>query len=153
MKHKGRFGDYGGFYVPEVLIPVLEELEDAFYRLKDDEDFKAEMDLLWRDYAGRPTPLYRSGALSKRVGCHVYLKREDLMHGGAHKLNNGLGQGLLAKHMGKQNSLPKPVPASTVLPPRLSELCWAWKSRSLWAQPISSGRCPMFRRCVLWAPR
>ena len=102
MKHKGRFGDFGGFYVPEVLIPVLEELEEAFYRLRDDDDFKAEMDQLSRDYAGRPTPFYRSGALSNRVGCHVYLKREDLMHGGAHKLNNGLGQGLLAKHMGKR---------------------------------------------------
>ncbi|MHC4354508.1 MAG: tryptophan synthase subunit beta, partial [Planctomycetota bacterium] len=76
MKHKGRFGDFGGFYVPEVLIPVLEELEEAFYRLRDDDDFKAEMDQLSRDYAGRPTPLYRSDALSKRVGCHVYLKRE-----------------------------------------------------------------------------
>ena len=102
MKHKGRFGDFGGFYVPEVLIPVLEELEEAFYRLRDDDDFKAEMAQLTRDYAGRPTALYRSGALSKRVGCHVYLKREDQMHGGAHKLNNGLSQGLIAKHMNKR---------------------------------------------------
>ena len=68
MKNRGRFGDYGGFYVPEVLIPVLEELEEAFYRLRDDESFKAEMDQLSRDYAGRPTPLYHSDALSKRVG-------------------------------------------------------------------------------------
>jgi tryptophan synthase beta chain len=102
MKHSGRFGDFGGFYVPEVLIPVLEELEAAFDRFKDDKQFTAELAVLSRDYAGRPTPLYRSPALSDTVGCHVYLKREDLMHGGAHKLNNGLGQGLLAKYMGKK---------------------------------------------------
>jgi tryptophan synthase beta chain len=102
MKHSGRFGDFGGFYVPEVLIPVLEELEEAFDRFKDDDKFTSELAIMSRDYAGRPTPLYRSPALSDTVGCHVYLKREDLMHGGAHKLNNGLGQGLLAKYMGKK---------------------------------------------------
>ena len=101
MKHKGRFGEFGGFYVPEVLIPALEELEQAFDRLRDDAQFVRELADLSRDYGGRPTPLYRSPALSDRVGCHVLLKREDLMHGGAHKLNNALGQGLLAKHMGK----------------------------------------------------
>jgi len=101
MKERGRYGDFGGFYVPEVLIPVLEELESAFLRLREDGDFLAEMAQLTQDYAGRPTALYRSPALSTRAGCPVYLKREDLMHGGAHKLNNGLGQGLLAKHMGK----------------------------------------------------
>jgi tryptophan synthase beta chain len=101
MKHKGRFGEFGGFYVPEVLIPALEELEQAFDRLRHDDPFVRELADLSRDYAGRPTPLYRSPALSDRVGCHVLLKREDLMHGGAHKLNNALGQGLLAQHMGK----------------------------------------------------
>jgi tryptophan synthase beta chain len=102
MKHEGRYGDFGGCYVPEVLIPVLEALEAAFDRFKADDRFTSELALLSRDYAGRPTPLYRSPALSDIVGCHVYLKREDLMHGGAHKLNNGLGQGLLAKYMGKK---------------------------------------------------
>jgi tryptophan synthase beta chain len=102
MKEKGRFGDFGGFYVPEVLIPVLEELEEAFARFHQDKAFQAELDVLWRDYAGRPTPLYLCPSLSERTGCQVFLKREDLMHGGAHKLNNGLGQGLLAKYMGKR---------------------------------------------------
>jgi tryptophan synthase beta chain len=101
MKHKGRFGEFGGFYVPEVLIPVLEELEEAFYRLREDQPFISELQALSRHYGGRPTPLYLSPALSDKVGCRVLLKREDLMHGGAHKLNNGLGQGLLAKYMGK----------------------------------------------------
>ena len=101
MKYKGRFGDYGGFYVPEVLIPVLEELEQAFYRFYEDERFVAELAQLSKDYAGRPSPLYYAERFSEHVGFKVYLKREDLLHGGAHKVNNTLGQGLLAKYMGK----------------------------------------------------
>ncbi len=101
MKYKGRFGDYGGFYVPEVLIPVLEELEEAFYRFYEDERFIAELAQLSKDYVGRPSPLYYARRFSKYVGFKVYLKREDLLHGGAHKANNTLGQGLLAKYMGK----------------------------------------------------
>jgi tryptophan synthase beta chain len=101
MKYKGRFGDYGGFYVPEVLIPVLEELEEAFYRFYEDKRFVAELSQLLRDYAGRPSPLYFAKRFSEYVGFKVYLKREDLLHGGAHKVNNTLGQGLLAKYMGK----------------------------------------------------
>ncbi len=101
MKHKGRFGGYGGFYVPEVLIPALEEMEQAFYRFYQDEKFTAELSELSRTYAGRPSPLYYARRFSEKVGFKVYLKREDLLHGGAHKVNNTLGQGLLAKYMGK----------------------------------------------------
>ena len=101
MKHSGRFGDYGGFYVPEVLIPVLEELEKAFYRFYEDERFVTDLSQLSKDYAGRPTPLYYAERFSDHLGFKVYLKREDLLHGGAHKVNNTLGQGLLAKYMGK----------------------------------------------------
>ncbi len=101
MKYNGRYGDYGGYYVPEVLIPVLEELEEAFLRFYQDETFQAELSELFRDYAGRPSPLYHAKRFSEHVGFQVYLKREDLLHGGAHKINNTLGQGLLAKYMGK----------------------------------------------------
>jgi tryptophan synthase beta chain len=101
MKYKGRFGDYGGFYVPEVLIPALEELEDSFYRFHQDKTFTDELAGLLANYAGRPTPLYYAKRFSEHVGFSVYLKREDLLHGGAHKVNNTLGQGLLAKYMGK----------------------------------------------------
>ena len=101
MKHRGRFGDYGGFYVPEVLIPVLEELEEAFYNFYEDPMFVAELEELSKNYAGRPSPLYYAERFSEYVGFNVYLKREDLLHGGAHKVNNTLGQGLLAKYMGK----------------------------------------------------
>jgi tryptophan synthase beta chain len=101
MKHNGRFGQFGGFYVPEVLIPALEEMEQAFYRYYKDKKFVADLDALSRDYAGRPTPLYYATRFSELVGFKVYIKREDLLHGGAHKVNNCLGQGLLAKYMGK----------------------------------------------------
>ena len=101
MKNNGRFGDFGGFYVPEVLIPALEELEQAFYQFYRDTGFVNELDNLLKNYAGRPTPLYFAKRLSENLGFKVYLKREDLLHGGAHKVNNTLGQGLLAKYMGK----------------------------------------------------
>jgi len=101
MKHKGRYGQFGGFYVPEVLTGVLEELEEGFYRYYKDEKFVAELDTLYKDYAGRETPLYFAKRFSEYVGFNVYIKREDLLHGGAHKVNNALGQVLLAKYMGK----------------------------------------------------
>jgi tryptophan synthase beta chain len=102
MKHDGRFGQFGGFYVPEVLIPALEELEEAFYKYYRDKQFAAELDNLYKYYAGRPSPLYFAQRFSEYVGFKVYIKREDLLHGGAHKINNTLGQGLLARYMGKK---------------------------------------------------
>lgn len=102
MIDPGFFGQFGGFYVAEPLLPALEELERAWLSARDDPAFRERLDHLLRHYAGRPTPLYRSPALSEAVGCHVYLKREDLLHGGAHKTNNTLGQGLLAQRMGKK---------------------------------------------------
>jgi tryptophan synthase beta chain len=96
-----RFGRYGGQYVPETLMPALAELEAAWTEARDDASFRSELDDLLRDYAGRPTPLYRAQRLSEHAGYPLYLKREDLLHTGAHKLNNALGQGLLARRMGK----------------------------------------------------
>src|SRR2546421_5114479 len=97
-----RFGPYGGRYVPETLIPALDELEREWLAARSDPGFGDELSSLLRDYAGRPTPLYRAARLSEVVGTDVYLKREDLLHTGAHKINNALGQALLAKRMGKQ---------------------------------------------------
>jgi len=97
-----RFGPYGGQFVPETLMPALAELEDAWQRARRDRAYRAELDLLLRDFAGRPSPLYRARRLSERVGRPVYLKREDLNHTGSHKLNNALGQALLARRMGKR---------------------------------------------------
>jgi len=96
-----RFGPYGGRYVPETLIPTLDELERGWIELREDPSFLDELHGLLRDYAGRPTPLYEAKRLSERVGNRVLLKREDLMHTGAHKLNNALGQVLIARRLGK----------------------------------------------------
>jgi tryptophan synthase beta chain len=97
-----RFGPYGGQYVPETLMPALAELELAWVDARQDPAFAAELDGLLRDYVGRPSPLYRARRLSEAAGHPVYLKREDLNHTGAHKINNALGQALLAKRMGKR---------------------------------------------------
>ncbi len=98
----GKFGEYGGQFVPEVLMHALHELEQAYLQYRDDIPFKGEVDHYLRTFAGRPTPLYYCTRLSALVGTRLYLKREDLVHGGAHKLNNTLGQALLAKRMGKR---------------------------------------------------
>ena len=102
MKSLGKFGDFGGIFVPETLVPALEELEEAFLRLKDDKKFSSELNFLLNTYAGRPTPLTYCANLSRKLGCKIYLKREDLLHSGAHKINNALGQALLAKYIGKK---------------------------------------------------
>jgi len=96
-----RFGPYGGRYVPETLIAALDELTAAWEATREDPEYLARLDGLRRDYVGRPTPLYLAERLSERVGSRVYLKREDLAHTGAHKINNALGQTLLAQRMGK----------------------------------------------------
>lgn len=97
----GFFGNYGGAFVPEVLRANIEELRACYRDITESEEFRREMDTLLRDYVGRPSPLYRSEALSRLHGCTIYLKREDLNHTGAHKINNTIGQILLARHMGK----------------------------------------------------
>jgi tryptophan synthase beta chain len=97
-----RFGPYGGQYVPETLMPALAELEAAWVQVRQDPAFLQELEVLLRDYVGRPSPLYRARRLSDEVGHPVYLKREDLNHTGAHKINNALGQALLARRMGKR---------------------------------------------------
>ncbi len=102
-KRRGYFGEYGGRFVPETLIPALDELEAAFKEIGRSKEFKTEFEALLRDYVGRPTPLYFAKRLTDHLcGAKIYLKREDLTHTGAHKINNALGQALLAKRMGKK---------------------------------------------------
>ena len=99
----GKFGKYGGKYIPETLAPAVEELESAYDKYKNEPDFRKELSYYLTEYAGRPTPLYFAKNLTKHVGgAKIYLKREDLLHGGAHKTNNTLGQALLATKMGKK---------------------------------------------------
>lgn len=99
----GRFGEFGGRYIPETLVPAIEELEENYLKFKNDKEFKKELNYYLTQYAGRPTPLYYAKNLSEKIGgAKIYLKREDLLHGGAHKINNTLGQALLAKKMNKK---------------------------------------------------
>jgi tryptophan synthase beta chain len=99
---RGRFGPFGGRFVPEVLVPALEELERAWLEAKADQRFRSELDLLLRDFVGRPTPLSFAPRLSSELGYRIWLKREDLAHTGAHKINNTVGQVLLARRLGKE---------------------------------------------------
>ena len=101
MKLDGYFGRYGGSFVPEILVPALEELEAAFLDAREDAAFQQELDGLLAEYAGRPTALYLCRNLARETGSRIWLKREDLLHGGAHKTNQALGQGLLARRIGK----------------------------------------------------
>ena len=99
----GKYGKYGGQFIPETLMAAVKELEEAYSQVKKDASFKKELEYYLSEYAGRPTPLYYAENLTKRIGgAKIYLKREDLVHGGAHKINNTLGQALLAKRMGKK---------------------------------------------------
>jgi len=103
LPKNGRFGDFGGKYIPETLVPAVEELEENYHKFKENKDFKKELDYLLRVYAGRPTPLYFAKNWTEKIGgAKIFLKREDLLHGGAHKINNTLGQALLAKRMKKK---------------------------------------------------
>ncbi|WP_300227386.1 tryptophan synthase subunit beta [uncultured Bacteroides sp.] len=101
VNEKGYYGEFGGAYIPEILHRCVSELQEAYSKVLDDEGFKKEYAQLLKDYVGRPSPLYLANRLSEKYGCKIYLKREDLNHTGAHKINNAIGQVLLAKRMGK----------------------------------------------------
>src|SRR3989442_7366669 len=103
VRKRGYFGQFGGQYVPETLMPALHELEAAYDEAKADPAFQEELESYYRHYGGRPTPLYFARRLTDHIGgAQIYLKREDLCHGGAHKFNNVMGQALLARRMGKK---------------------------------------------------
>jgi tryptophan synthase beta chain len=102
VNSEGYYGEFGGVYVPEALRQSVNDLQSAYQRVLDDDDFKREFHQLLHDYVGRPSPLYLAQRLSRKYNCRIYLKREDLNHTGAHKINNAIGQVLLAKRMGKR---------------------------------------------------
>jgi len=136
----GLYGTYGGRYVPETLIPALDELENGWRAARADESFQAELDELARTFAGRPTPLMRAErfAPDKRL----YLKREDLLHTGAHKLNNALGQAVLAGRLGKRRIVAETAPASTASRPQPSAPASASSASSTWARRTCAGSGP-----------
>lgn len=102
VNEKGYYGSFGGAYIPEMLYPNVEELRQEYLKIMEDADFRREFDQLMTDYVGRPSPLYLASRLSERYGANIYLKREDLNHTGAHKINNTIGQILLAERLGKK---------------------------------------------------
>ena len=102
VNEKGYYGDFGGAYIPEMLYPNVEELRQQYLAIMREESFKREFDQLLADYVGRPSPLYLAARLSERYGAQIFLKREDLNHTGAHKINNTIGQILLAERLGKR---------------------------------------------------
>ena len=119
----GHFGQFGGKYAPEVLMPALDELEQAYAQYKSDPDFLEELHSLQADYVGRATPLYFAEGLTREMGgASIYLKREDLAHTGAHKINNALGQGLLARRMGKRRIIAETGAGQQALPQRIIDL-------------------------------
>ena len=102
VDENGFYGQFGGAYIPEILYKTVEDLKKAYLPILESEEFKREYHALLKDYVGRPSPLYFAKRMSEKYGCQLYLKREDLNHTGAHKINNALGQILLAKKMGKK---------------------------------------------------
>ncbi len=139
---RGYFGTYGGRFVPETLVAPVEELERAYFAARQDPEFTGALGRLLKDYVGRPTPLYEARRLSASLGgARLFLKREDLAHTGAHKINNALGQALLAAAHGQAaRRSPKPAPGSTAWPPPPPARCSASSATSTWARPTWNAR-------------
>lgn len=138
---KGRFGIHGGQYIPETLMNAVIELEEAYNHYKDDPEFNAELTELLNEYAGRPSRLYFASHMTEDLGgAKVYLKREDLNHTGAHKINNVLGQVLLAKKWARPVSLQKQAQVSMVWQQQQQQLLWVWNVKSSWEKKTQNVR-------------
>jgi tryptophan synthase beta chain len=142
---RGRFGEFGGRFVPETVLGALDELAAGYAAAQADPSFAAELEQLARDYVGRPSPLYLAERLSEESGARIYLKREDLNHTGAHKINNAVGQALLATRLGKQRIVawrrPPCAPAS------------GSNASSTWARRTSAASTRTSFGCTCWGPR
>ena len=138
---KGYFGRFGGSFVSPELQEVLDYLAEQFEKHKDDPDFQEEYLYYLREYVGRETPLTYARNLTEHLkGAKIYLKREDLNHTGAHKINNVIGQILLAKRMGPRGSSPRPAPVNTGWPRQPPVPCSGWTAPSTWVRRIPVGR-------------
>ena len=138
---RGRFGIHGGQYIPETLMNAVIELEAAYNHYKEDPQFQAELNDLLNNYAGRPSRLYYAKKMTEDLGgAKIYLKREDLNHTGAHKINNVLGQVLLAKKWARPESLQRPEQDSTVWQPPQQQPSWAWNAKCSWGKKTRSAR-------------
>ena len=151
---EGRFGIFGGRFVAETLMPLILELQEAWKSARTDPGFKAELEDLNTHYTGRPSPLYFAERLTEELGgAKIYFKRDELNHTGSHKINNCLGQILLARRWARRASSPKPAPASTASRRRRSPRASACPASSTWARPTSSGRRRTSSACGCSAPR
>lgn len=138
---KGYYGEFGGSFVPAEVQKVLDEIAQCYLECKDDPQFQKEFEDLIRDYVGRPSVLYYAEKFSEKLGgAKVYFKREDLNHTGAHKINNTIGQVLLAKRLGKSELSRRQVPVNTVLLPLQPVLFSIWSASSTWVKKIPSAR-------------
>ena len=148
----GRFGSHGGQYIPETLMNAVIELEVAYEHYKNDPEFNRELTELFNQYAGRPSRLYNAKKMTEDLGgAKIYLKREDLNHTGSHKINNVLGQALLAKKMGKTRLLPGPDSTAWPRPP--PPLSSGWNAQSSWGRRIPCGRRSTSTGCVCSGPK
>ena len=138
MNTKAYFGKFGGQFVPETVMFALDELETAYERIVKTAEFEAELDDLLKNYVGRPSPLYHAKRLSEHYGHEIYLKREDLNHTGAHKINNALAQALLAKKMGKKKVLAETARVSMAWRLRRRRHCSVLSATYIWVLPTSS---------------
>ena len=137
----GRFGAFGGRFVPETLMDALNQLAEEYERAKADPEFQARLDDYLKNYVGRPSPLFLAERLTRLAGgAAIYLKREDLNHTGAHKINNALGQVLLAKRMGKTRVIAETGAGQHGVATATACACSAWNARSTWARRISAAR-------------
>ncbi len=152
MKHDGKFGRFGGCFVPEILIPPLEELEQNFYHYVNDARFQSELADLLENYAGRPTPLYQCRNLVADTRSRIYLKREDLLHGGAHKTNQVIAQALLTKKMGKKNIIAETGAGQHGVASALAGALFSLKTRVyMGAKDVERQRLNVFRMQLLGA--
>jgi tryptophan synthase beta chain len=138
---RGRFGRFGGRYVPETLIPALDELETAYRAAKADPEFLDELERLLKEFVGRPSGLYLASRLTEHAGgAKIYLKREDQNYTGAHKINNCLAQALLAKRMGKRRVIAETGAGQHGVASATAAACWAWTVWCTWASRTSAVR-------------
>lgn len=153
VNQDGYYGEFGGAYIPEILHRCVEDLRNTYLKVLEDESYRKELRGLLKDYVGRPSPLYFAKRLSQQYGCKIYLKREDLNHTGAHKINNALGQALLAKRMGKSRIIAETgagqhgVATATVCALMDME-CIVYMGKRMW-----NANMPMCRRWRCWERR
>lgn len=144
VNENGYYGEFGGAYIPEMLYPNVEELKQRYLEIMAAPEFQEEFNQLLKDYVGRPSPLYYATRLSEKYQTNIYLKREDLNHTGAHKVNNTIGQILMAKRLGKkQVSSPKQGLVSMESRPQQYVHLWVWSVSFIWVPLIFHAKLPM----------